>query len=87
MSRVHDMGGQQGFGPVPVVVGGEPPFHADWEARVFALSRALLGAGAFNVDEFRDAIESLPPETYLASSYYERWLMAMENLLEAKGLA
>ena len=81
------MGGQSGFGPVPVVTGDGPPFHADWEARVFALSSALLRAGAFNVDEFRDAIESLPPETYLSSSYYERWLSAMESLLEAKGLA
>ncbi|MFD0851568.1 hypothetical protein ACFQ07_05025 [Actinomadura adrarensis] len=87
MSRVHDLGGQSGFGPVPVVVGDEPPFRADWEARVFALSSALLRAGAFNVDEFRDAIESLPPETYLGSSYYERWLAAMESLLEEKGLA
>ncbi|GAA2614438.1 hypothetical protein GCM10010411_56700 [Actinomadura fulvescens] len=81
------MGGQLGFGPVPVVVGGEPGFHADWEARVFALSSALLRAGAYNVDEFRDAIERIPPETYLRTSYYERWLMAMEGLLEAKGLA
>jgi nitrile hydratase len=87
MSRVHDMGGQLGFGPVPSVVGDEPPFEADWEARVFALSSVLLRTGVFNVDEFRDAIESLPPETYLRSSYYERWLQAMEALVEAKGLA
>ncbi|XVQ10548.1 hypothetical protein ACQP1W_49960 [Spirillospora sp. CA-255316] len=87
MSRVHDMGGQLGFGPVPAVVGDEPPFHADWEARVFALSSVLLRSGVFNVDEFRDAIESLPPETYLRSSYYERWLLAMEGLVEGKGLA
>ncbi|MFC5748348.1 hypothetical protein [Actinomadura rugatobispora] len=86
MSRVHDMGGQLGFGPVPVVVGDEPPFHADWEARVFAVSAVLLRVGVFTMDEFRDAIESLPPETYLRSSYYERWLHAMEGLLEAKGL-
>ncbi|MFG1997684.1 hypothetical protein ACGFNU_00885 [Spirillospora sp. NPDC048911] len=87
MSRVHDLGGQLGFGPVPIVVGDEPAFHADWEARVFALSSALLRAGAYNVDEFRDAIERIPPETYLHVSYYERWLIAMEDLLEAKGLA
>lgn len=80
------MGGQQGFGPVPVVLGDEPPFAADWEARVFALSRALQGEGVFNTDEFRDAIESLPPDVYLGSSYYERWLLAMEALLEAKGI-
>jgi hypothetical protein len=87
MSRVHDMGGQLGFGPVPAVTGDEPPFHADWEARVYALNSALRRAGAYNIDEFRDALERLPPETYLSSSYYERWLLAMENLLEEKGLA
>lgn len=81
------MGGQLGFGPVPgAAAGDEPPFSADWEARVFALSRALLRAGAYNLDEFRDAIERIPPEAYLRASYYERWLIAMEHLLEAKGL-
>jgi nitrile hydratase len=41
----------------------------------------------FNADEFRDAIERLPPERYLAASYYERWLAAMENLLARKSVA
>jgi hypothetical protein len=80
------MGGQTGFGPVPVGDDGEP-FHADWEARVYALTRALGRAGAFNLDEFRDAIERIPPEEYLATSYYERWLRAIETLLTEKGLA
>ncbi|WP_433332093.1 hypothetical protein [Spirillospora sp. CA-294931] len=86
MSRVHDMGGQEGFGPVPVVLGDEPPFTADWEARVFAMSSALRTAGLFNGDEFRDAIESLPPDVYLRASYYERWMLAIERLMEAKGV-
>jgi nitrile hydratase len=86
MGRVHDMGGREGFGPVPVVVGDEPPFHADWEARVYALNMTLVNNGAYHLDEFRDAIERLPPEVYLRSSYYERWLLAIENLLEEKGL-
>ena len=83
------MGGQTGFGPVPAdAEGGDgPPFNADWQARVFALSRVLRERGVFNADEFRDAIESLPPERYLAASYYERWLEAMENLLAGKGIA
>ena len=45
----------------------EPPFHADWEAHVFALNRALLGAGIYNLDEFRDAVERIPPQEYLAA--------------------
>lgn len=63
------------------------PFHADWEARVFALATALARRGVFNGDELRDAIERIPPEDYLAASYYERWLRAMETLLAEKGLA
>ncbi|HEU5390967.1 MAG TPA: hypothetical protein VFV73_34210 [Streptosporangiaceae bacterium] len=87
MSRVHDMGGQTGFGPVPVDENGDPAFHADWEARVYALAAVLRQRGLFNSDELRDAIERLPPEQYLGASYYERWLGAMETLVDEKGLA
>jgi nitrile hydratase len=87
MSRVHDMGGQTGFGPVPVAEdGGGPPFAADWEARVYALAAVLQRRGVFNDDELRDAIERLPPERYLGSSYYERWLAAIEMLVTEKGI-
>jgi nitrile hydratase len=85
MSRVHDMGGQTGFGPVPAGDDG-PPFQADWEARVAALSTALMRREAFSGDEFRDAIERIPPARYLAMSYYERWLAALELLLTEKKL-
>lgn len=79
------MGGQTGFGPVPLDEHAEP-FEADWEAHVFAISTLLMRAGLWNLDQFRDAIERLPPETYLGSSYYERWLYAMETLLRERGL-
>lgn len=79
------MGGQDGFGPVPVDDDGAP-FHADWEARVYALSRVLRRNGVFNTDEMRDAIERIPPEDYLSASYYERWLIAMETILAEKGI-
>lgn len=87
MSRVHDIGGQLGFGSVPVMDDDGQPFHADWEARVFALATALARRGVFNGDELRDAIERIPPGDYLAASYYERWLRAVETLLAEKGLA
>jgi len=35
------MGGQTGFGPVPVGPDGGPLFAADWEARVYALATLL----------------------------------------------
>jgi hypothetical protein len=60
MSRVHDRGGQTGFGPVPVADDGTVAFHADWEARVYALAAVLRQRGLFNSDELRDAIERLP---------------------------
>jgi hypothetical protein len=79
MSRVNDVGGQSGFGPITVEA-DEPAFHADWEARVYALNGAMLRRGAYNLDQFRDAIERMPPAEYLAASYYERWLHAIETL-------
>ena len=85
MSRIHDVGGMQGFGPIEQEA-DEPPFHADWEAHVFALNRALIGRGVYNLDEFRDAIERMPPQQYLASSYYEKWLHAVTTLLVEKGV-
>jgi hypothetical protein len=87
MSRVHDMGGQTGFGPIPVDDDGRF-FQADWEATVYALVRALQQRGVINrqFDELRDAIERIPPAEYLTMSYYERWLRAVEMLLAEKGL-
>jgi hypothetical protein len=83
VSRVNDVGGQSGFGAVAIAA-DEPQFHADWEARVFALNGALLRRGVYNLDEFRDAVERIPPQEYLAASYYERWLLAIESLTEGR---
>ena len=81
------MGGQTGFGPVPVEDDDGQYFHADWEARVYALAAVLRQRGLFNSDELRDAIERLPPAEYLEASYYQRWLGALETLVAEKGLA
>jgi nitrile hydratase subunit beta len=86
MSRIHDIGGLHGFGPMPPRKEGEPPFDHEWEARVFALNRLLLRKGVYNLDEFRHVIERMPPGDYLAASYYERWLVAIETLLAEKGV-
>jgi len=85
MSRINDVGGMQGFPPVEQEL-DEPPFHADWEAHVFAMNASLVGRGVYNLDEFRDAIERLAPQEYLAASYYERWFLAITRLLEEKGV-
>ena len=85
MSRINDVGGMSGFPPIAEEP-DEPPFHADWEAHVFAMNRALIGAGVYNLDEFRDAIERMPPQDYFASSYYEKWFHAVRTLCVEKGV-
>jgi nitrile hydratase len=84
MNGVHDMGGMDGFGKVEAEP-NEPMFHADWEARVMAMVRAMGAAGAFNIDTSRYYRETLPPTVYLASSYYKKWFLGLENLLVDKG--
>lgn len=39
-----------------------------------------------NVDEFRRTIEDLEPSRYESLSYYQRWLLALENLMVEKGI-
>ena len=47
-----------------------------------------MGAtGSWNIDTSRHARETLPPATYLASSYYEIWIRAVDVLLERHGFA
>lgn len=79
MDGIHDLGGMAGFGPIEIEV-DEPVFHEPWEGWVYALQVAGMGNGVFTVDEFRHAIERLPPTDYLESRYYERWLAGVEQL-------
>ena len=85
MNGVHDLGGMHGFGPV-IREQNEPVFHSDWEKRTFAITLTAMGRGVCNVDEFRRTIERMPPASYLASSYYEKWLHAVESVLIEKGV-
>ena len=85
MNGIHDMGGMHGFGPV-VREENEPVFHAQWEAEVAAISRAVRRPELINIDEFRHAIERMNPADYLASSYYARWLDGIARLLIEKGV-
>ncbi len=82
MDGIHDVGGMDGFGSLPPDEPEDAPtFHDRWEGRVYALFVAGLAADAFTLDEFRHAVERLPPAFYLDATYYERWLAAIEDLL------
>ncbi|MGB8266270.1 MAG: hypothetical protein WCE44_08125 [Candidatus Velthaea sp.] len=85
MSRLNDVGGLTGFGPVERET-DEPPFHSEWEARVFALNRLLLGQGVYDLDQFRDAVERIDPIKYYGLSYYERWFEGVRMLLIERGI-
>ncbi len=84
MNGPHDLGGRHGFGPV-LPEDEDVRFHADWEKRVLGTTLAAASLGYWNIDASRHARESLPPATYLGSSYYAIWLQALENLLVAAG--
>jgi nitrile hydratase len=86
MDGIHDMGGMHGFGKVESEK-NEPVFHAAWEGRCLALNRAMGAIGAWTIDEGRAGIEALPPDVYLASSYYGKWALRLHNMVIARGLA
>ena len=85
MNGAHDMGGVQGFGKVQPEA-NEPLFHADWERRALGVTLAMGATGQWNIDISRFARERLPAATYLSSSYYRIWILALEQLMLERGL-
>ena len=85
MDGAHDMGGVPWSGPVKPEP-DEPPFHAEWERRAFAITLAMAMPGGWNIDMSRFAREDRPPEEYLSESYYQIWLAGLERLMLERGL-
>jgi nitrile hydratase subunit beta len=85
MNGVHDMGGEQGMGPIQYEK-NEPVFHAPWEGRVYAINRTLGAWRKWNLDVSRHGVELLPPADYFRMSYYERWLERLINISIKSGL-
>ncbi len=68
---------------------GELVFEAPWEGRAFGLAVALCDARTFPWDDFRDrliAAIALDEAAGNPTTYYERWLAALETLLRDRGL-
>ncbi|BBU57450.1 nitrile hydratase subunit beta protein [Mameliella alba] len=86
MTRVHDMGGRFGDGPVQRAVGDAPVFAEEWHARALAVTLAAGALGQWTLDRSRFARECLAPADYLAFSYYEKWLAGLADLLVAQGV-
>ena len=85
MNGAQDLGGMMGFGPIAPEP-DEPLFHAEWEKRALGLTLAAGACGLWSIDEGRHARESIPPARYLAKSYYDIWITALETLAIAHGL-
>jgi nitrile hydratase subunit beta len=85
MNGIHDLGGMDGFGPVPYDGGDSDTFHERWEGEAYATFVATLGNEIASIDEFRHSIERMPPAQYLESTYYDRWTTALARLLLEAG--
>ena len=85
MNGVHDMGGMHGMGPIQEHK-DEPVFHAPWEGRAYAVTRAMGGWRMWNLDAVRYQRELIGPLDYFRLSYYERWIAALVQLMLDKGL-
>ena len=75
---VHDVGGLE-FGPID----REEHDLALWEKRTDAMLRLLVTPGkrAFTVDGMRRVIEDYGQQAYDRTTYYEKWIRAVRNLL------
>ncbi|MFT4961877.1 MAG: nitrile hydratase beta subunit [Paracoccaceae bacterium] len=86
MSRVHDMGGRFGDGPVLPEPQGIAQFGADWHSRALAVSLACGSLGQWNIDMSRHARECLSPKDYARFSYYEKWMAGLADVLVQTGV-
>lgn len=71
MDGIHDLGGKDGFGPVPV---DTPDFQHEWERRQWALSELAAAPGG-TIDWWRHGIECMAPTAYLSLPYFEKWCL------------
>ena len=73
MDGIHDLGGMQGFGPVPVATGDAAFGEIEaWERRMWALARSGIAHG-ITIDWFRHGLERMVPADYLRFAYFEKW--------------
>lgn len=82
MDGIHDLGGKLGYGAIDA---NEPeePFHADYEGRMWAISRSSRAPG-INIDWWRHVRENIPADDYLNRSYFDSWAQTeMAALIDA----
>ncbi len=71
---------------------GELAFEAPWQGRVFGMARTLCAQGHFEWEEFQTQLISVigswdrDADGADEYRYYDHFLIALENLLQIKGL-
>ncbi|WP_121063156.1 nitrile hydratase subunit beta [Chachezhania antarctica] len=86
MSRVHDMGGRFGDGPVVPEAEDAEHYPEAWQARAMALTVAAGACGKWNIDMSRHARESVRPADYARFTYYEKWLAGLADIAVETGV-
>lgn len=71
MDTIHDLGGKQGFGPIPI--GDDEPFDHSWERRMWAIARCGILPPGTIIDQFRHGLERMVPIDYLTLAYFNKW--------------
>jgi nitrile hydratase beta subunit len=93
MDTVHDIGGTQGFGPIPSAAEDDSAlFDEDWKARLWAIammsmSKLRSDETGWTLDWYRHVLERLPPDAYLRLEYFEKWILAMMATAVDEGVA
>lgn len=78
--------------PLPPASSDEEAFGAPWQAQVFAMTVSLVESGAFDWEQWAQALSQRITQAQLAgdsddgTSYYIRWTEALEDMLEAHGM-
>ncbi|MET1414659.1 nitrile hydratase accessory protein [Roseibium sp. HPY-6] len=76
---------------LPLDQDGGPVFAAPWEARIFAMTVQAHEAGMFEWPEWAEHLSAELAKDgdheSASLSYYDHWLNAFENILNAKGVA
>jgi nitrile hydratase beta subunit len=84
MDAIYDIGGMQGFGPMPSHE-DERPFHQAWEPFGYVVALLAAEKGHWTFDAGRHAIERIPARQYITMTYYERVLCGMISNAIHKG--
>lgn len=73
MDSIHDLGGMQGFGPIPIETGDKEFSELqEWEQRMWGLARSGIAQGV-TIDWFRHGLERMVASDYLGFSYFNKW--------------